>query len=163
MVYLGKEDPKLANIPSSTKIRIGNRDIKRVSSTKSLGVYIDERLSWSNHIDHIAKKVSSAIGGLKQIRPFVSKDVLILIYNSLIQPQFDYCDVIWDTLSKELATRLQRLQNRAARVITKSTYEIRSHDIRKDLGWEELSHRRAKHKALLMHKIHKKIRTTMPS
>jgi len=56
-----------------------------VSSTKLLGVHIDDRLSWSSHIDHIAKKVSSAIAGLKQIRPFVNREILVLVYNSLHQ------------------------------------------------------------------------------
>ena len=38
---------------------------KRVSSSKSLGVYIDERLVLTEQIDRVSKKISSAIGGLK--------------------------------------------------------------------------------------------------
>ena len=40
--------------------------------TKSLGVYIDEHLSWSTHVDDISKKFASGIGVLKQSRPFVT-------------------------------------------------------------------------------------------
>ena len=106
-------------------------------------------------LNHVAKKVSSAIGGLRQIRQFVNDDTLITIYNSLIQPSFDYnnCDLVWDNLSKGLATRLQKLQNRAGRVILRAAYDVSSEDILKELGWSDLKTRRAKHKATQMFKI----------
>ena len=46
----------------------------------------------------------------------------IEIYKGLIAPQFDYCSVVWDGLSQQLSEKLQKVQNRAARVITKSSY-----------------------------------------
>ena len=52
-----------------------------------------------------------------------------MIYNSLEQPYFDYCSIVWDSLDKGLGQKLQRLQNRAARIITESDYNIRSSDI----------------------------------
>ena len=88
--------------------------------SKSLGVYIDEHLSWSNHIDHIAKKISSGLAGLKQVRPFVPTEVLISIFKALILPYFDYCDIVWAGLNKGLSERIDKLYNRAARIITQS-------------------------------------------
>ena len=82
--------------------------IQRRNSFKSLGVFNDERLSWAYHIEHLAKKVSSAIRGLKRTRPYVQQDILLLIYHTLIQPHFDHCDLVWDNISKGLATKLQR-------------------------------------------------------
>jgi hypothetical protein len=41
----------------------------------------------------------------------------VLVYNALIQPHFDYCCEVWDELGKGLGERLQKLQNRAARLI----------------------------------------------
>ena len=73
------------------------------------------------------------------------------IYKSLIQPVFDYCDVVWDNLDQGLTTKLQKLQNRTARVITFQGYDVRSAQIRKQLNWEELSSRRQMHLSLLMY------------
>ena len=56
-------------------ISIDDRTIKRVDHTKSLGLTIDAQLSWSKHVDEISKKVSSAIGALKRVRPFIPTDV----------------------------------------------------------------------------------------
>ena len=116
-------------------------------------MYLDEDLFWNEHVDYIARKISSAVGGLKQVRPFVTQETLLTIYKSIILPHFDYCDVVWDTLNKGLAERLQKLQNRSARVITSSSYEIRSNDILKQLGWKKLSHRRLAHSATMMYRI----------
>ena len=114
-------------------INIGDCEISRVFSSKSLGVHIDENLSWSLQIDKMVKRISSVISGLKLIRPFVSEKTLITTYKALILPQFDYCDQIWGNAGTGNLECLQKLQNRAARVITRSGYEIRSKDILKSL------------------------------
>ena len=71
--------------------------MKRVQSAKSLGVYIDERLSWADHIDYLSQRISSAIAGLRQIRPYIPIQTAITIYRSLILPLLDYCDIVWVT------------------------------------------------------------------
>ena len=53
-------------------VEIENQGIKRVDHTKSLGLTIDDRLSWTNYINEVCKMVSAAIVALKRIRPFVS-------------------------------------------------------------------------------------------
>ena len=58
-------------------IRIDDEIIKRVDRTKSLGLTIDDRLSWSNHVDEICH--------------FISANTSLEIYNALILPHFDYC------------------------------------------------------------------------
>ena len=49
-------------------------------------------------------------------------------YTALIMPHFDYCNPVWDCLSGYLSDKLQKLQNRAARVITKSPFDARYKD-----------------------------------
>ena len=89
-------------------ISIDDRTIKRVDHTKSLGLTIDAQLSWPKHVNEISKKVSSAIGALKRVRPFIPMDVAVQIYNALILPHFDYCSPVWDGLSGCLSDKLQK-------------------------------------------------------
>ena len=133
-------------------ISIDDRTIRRVDHTKSLGLTIDAQLSWSKHVDEISKKVSSAIGALKRVRPFIPTDVATQIYNALILPHFDYCSPVWDGMSGCLSDKLQKLQNRAARVITQSPFDTSSNLLLAMLKWEKLSLRRKKQKALIMYK-----------
>ena len=104
---------QLVKIPD---IRMGDNSTRRVFKSKSLGVIINDVLLWSAHVAYIKKE--KAIYGMKQIWPFVQRSLLNTMYKCLIQPQFDYCDVVWGNLSKGLAQSLQRLQNRAARIVT---------------------------------------------
>ena len=68
-------------------IRIDDQIIKQVVElTKSLGVTIDAQLTWCKHVEEVCKKVSSAIGALKRVRPFIPKETAIQIYNALIVP-----------------------------------------------------------------------------
>ena len=134
---------KLTNIKSPI-FQLGESNIKIVYTSKSLGMHIDETLPWSDHVDEMAKKISRAINGLKQVRPFVHFHTLLTIYNALILPLFDYCDVVWGNLNKGLADRIQKLQNRAARIITQSSY-VKSCDILGQLKWDCMGQRRIKH------------------
>lgn len=93
--------------------------------TEALGVQIDEHLNWKQHIEHIVNKISSGIGALRKLRAFIDTITLVLVYNSLIQPYFDYCCEVWDTIGKALSERLQKLQNRVARLIMKLLKIIR--------------------------------------
>ena len=97
--------------------------IKQVSTSKSLGGHIDGSLSWDCQINEISKKIASGISAIKRIRYFLPFEILLNVYNSLVQPHFDYCNVVWGNCSKNLSSKLQRLQNRAARVITFSNYD----------------------------------------
>ena len=70
------------------KIEIGGTEIKQISSTKSLGVLIDENLCWNEQIDSIR-----AIGMIRRAKPYVNFDTLNLIYQSLVLPYFDHCSI----------------------------------------------------------------------
>ena len=133
-------------------ISIDEKMIQRVDHTKSLGLTIDSQLSWSKHVGEICKKASSAIGALKRVRPFISKDVAVQICNALILAHFDYCSSVWDCMSGYFSDKLQKLQNRAARVSTKLPFGAISNLFLASLKWEKLSLRRKKQKAIIMYK-----------
>ena len=74
------------------------------------------------------------------------------MYKGLIQPYFDYCRAAWDGLTQHLSEKLQKLHNRAIRVILKSSYDTSSRSLLNSLVWDRLSVRRATQKANLMYK-----------
>ena len=87
------------------------------------------------------------------LRPFISESTALQIYQALILPHFDYCSPVWDELSVTLSDKLQKLQNRAARVIARSSYDTSASILLIRLNWHNLSTRRKKLKATLMFKI----------
>ena len=72
---------KLQTFSTPPSLFIDNAPIHQVVSTKCLGVYVDENLSWDVHIDNITKKISCGIDILKRSRPFITFEVLSTIYS----------------------------------------------------------------------------------
>ena len=94
-------------------------ELPQVATAKSLGVTIDDNLDWGSHMEKIIKKVSSGIGAIKRVRHLVPQATLQLIYQALIHPHFNYCNTVWaGNCGITLRNKLQKLQNRAARVLT---------------------------------------------
>ena len=134
-------------------INIDKQSVKRVKHTKVRGVQIDEHLNWGKHIESIASKISSGIGAIKKAKEFVDRNTLVFLYNALIQPHLDYCCEVWDVIGKTLSDRLQKLQNRAARIIVNFKNESgQSLLTRNSLGWITLEERTAQMKARLVYK-----------
>ena len=81
------------------------------------------------YVDVIAKKISSGIGALKRMRGLIDQEIAVKVYKGFIQPltYFSYCSpAVWDGIGVTLCDKLQKLQNRAARAITCSGYDIAS-------------------------------------
>jgi hypothetical protein len=77
----------------------------------------------------------------------------LVAYKTLVQPYFDYCSQVWGGLGSTLSDKLQRLQNRAARIITKCGYDVRSCILLQHLNLDNLETRRNQQLATLMFKV----------
>ena len=69
-----------------------------------------------------------------------------------ILPYLDYCSAVWGCIGNGLSQKLEKLQNRAARIITGSSWDARSGPILHALKWNSLADRRAKQLKSLMFK-----------
>ena len=112
----------------------------------------DEGFTWDAHIAKVISKVTQVIGILRRLKSPLPRQTLIFIYKSLIQPHFDYCSSVWGNLGKGLEHKLQQLQSRAARIITKSDHSVWSQEILSALNWPNLEERRSQHFKILMYK-----------
>ena len=120
-------------------IHIDSVPINQINQSKSLRLSLFyENLLWKAHIHEISIKVSSGIGALTWVRPFISMHTAVKMYKGLIEPHFDYCRAVWDGLTQQCSEKLQKLRNHAMRVITKSSYDTSSRFLRNALAWDNL-------------------------
>ena len=140
-------------ILNNKPVILNNKPLSRTSTFECLGVLLDEKLKWDKHIDKILKKVGSGIAMLRRAKKFIPTSSLQMIYNALIQPYFDCCSPLWDICGKHLLDKLQKFQNRAARIIAGLSYEINSADVLESLGWETLETRRQRMKSVFLYRI----------
>ena len=87
------------------------------------------------------------------MKEYRSISTLMKVYNAIILSHFDYCSLVWDECADYLLTKLQKLQNRAARVITVSSYETNSQDILSELNWQPLKERFRIKKAMFAYNV----------
>ena len=134
-------------------VKIENESIKQVYESKTLGVTIDQHLSWKTNTENICKKITSGISALRRLKEFADKQTLLSVYNAIVRPYFDYCCEVWDVFGETQSKRLQKLQNRAARIILNMSNDIDHSVALQALGWKPLKTERKKSKAKIMYKL----------
>ena len=82
-------------IINDTDIKINGQMVTRVACTKFLGVLIDEKLPWANHIESIKMKISKGTGILNKARTYINLSTLVALYHSFIYPYLTYCLEVW--------------------------------------------------------------------
>ena len=135
--------PKLKKISDEVveqpSFAINGTQIKLVENTKYLGVQLDSHLAWDVQINYMRTKVSRALGFLKYAKKFLPKETLSKMYRGIVEPHFRYCCSVWGCCGKTQIETLQKLQNRAARIVTNSSYDVSATNLIKQLKWPTVS------------------------
>ena len=92
--------------------------IEQCTHFNLLGLVLDKHLNWQEHINHLSKIVAPKFGLLKHLSYTLPLNTLSHLYKSVIQPHIDYALTVFGNNIKYNSSFLQRLQNRAARIIT---------------------------------------------
>ena len=121
--------------------------IQHVQSTKYLGMLLDPCLKWNLHIDDMCSKISRLVRLLARLRHTIDLSHLKIVYNGIILPIFDYGDVVYGTTCTKYTNSLQKLQNRACRIIlgVSPFSHVSTRELHARLGWKSLATRRYCH------------------
>ena len=102
--------------------KIREKEIEIRSKAKYLGVQTDENLNWKEHIRAVSAKVSRAVGFLKYSKQYLPLSAVKTLYTSVVEPHFQYCCSVWGCCNAAEIQLLQKLQNKAARVVSNSSF-----------------------------------------
>jgi hypothetical protein len=93
-----------------------NRQIAKAQNIKFLGIIIDTNLSWKQHIDKIIPKLNKACFAIRTVKPFMSLEVMRLIYFSYFHSVLSYGIIFWgDSVHSKYIFKIQK---RTIRIIT---------------------------------------------
>ena len=120
-------------------VNVGEETVSITKQAKYLGVMVDQHLNWKELISTIKKKVSRGIGTLKYSKKYLPLLTIQSMYKSLVEPYFRYCCPVWGSCGNTEINELQKLQNRAVRIVTNSRYDASAKPIIKRLGWLSVS------------------------
>jgi hypothetical protein len=107
-------------------VRYGDETLPSAKTINLLGVVFDSKLSFEKHIRQTANKVSKTVAMLSRARHFVPKFCLIILYKCLIQSKLSYCNCVCEHTYDKHLKRLLKLQKKALRLITFSSYGTHS-------------------------------------
>ena len=96
---------------------IGGNTILSSDAVKNLGVYLDCSLSMENHIHYLVRTTNFAIRNIYKLKKYLPISCLKTLVTSLILSRLDYCNSLLAGLPENSVNRLQRVQNRAARLV----------------------------------------------
>lgn len=99
-------------------VNINGIVIKRVKSTKFLGIYIDESLSWVDHVDYVLRQISPYVFVLQRFKNILSTESKRTIYNSFIHSILTYGVVLWGNATDTVLTKVKRKQKQAIKLVT---------------------------------------------
>ena len=97
-----------------------------------------DTLNWKEHIKTVSTKVSRAIGFLKHAKTFLPRETFNTLYTGIVEPHLRYCCSVWGCAGLTELNQLQKLQNRAARIITSSNFDTPSRPLIDQLGWKTI-------------------------
>ena len=103
------------NIPDSENtLQVNNNNFTYNSSTKILGVILDEHMTFSNHIDHVERISNAALHTIREIKGIskMSRTKLLQIYNSLVRSVIEYSSPVWQVVSSDKMRSLEAVQRK---------------------------------------------------
>ena len=117
----------------------GDKTIEYRSFSVCLGIAIDERLSWANHVKSVSTSYSSKVKMLRRIS-FLPKATLETIYYKTVIPSLLYGMAVWGSCSDYLMKDLELIHLRAARLIHKLPRDMEDETVLINASWMPLKY-----------------------
>ena len=115
-------------------LKINGQNLDIVDSYKYLGLTLDDKMSFQKHLYQMSGHVNYTIRKVKEIRGYINTQTALTIFNSLVKPHLDYCDIIWDVAGAATKNKIQYIQDKALSISCKhETDSKKLHKITKTL------------------------------
>ena len=117
----------LLSDPSETySVNVGNCNVQNSKCETLLGIKIDNKLTFDDHVSTICSKASQKLHCLARIGNYMTLKQRKIIMRAFILSQFGYCPLVWMFHSRKLNNRVNRIHERSLRIVykdNKSTFE----------------------------------------
>ena len=97
--------------------KIDGQDIEAQDEVKLLGITFDKQLKFDTHVGNICRKAGRQLSVLKRLSNVLDKEGKLLVYNTFIFSNFNYCAIVWHCSTMLSAKKLEKIQERALRYV----------------------------------------------
>lgn len=106
-----------ADVANGPRLELNNQQLQYSEKVKNLGLIIDKNLNWTDYANATCNRVFAGIHSLKRFAVYLPLNMRVMLVKTLVLPHFNYCNVVVNDMTVELAERLQRAQNYCIRFI----------------------------------------------
>ena len=129
LVFKGRARKRTAN---SQKISINGMIKEEVSASTYLGVVIDNRLNFIEHMKHLKIKLKKGTSMIAKLRHFVSSKYLHMVYNAHVESHLSYGSTVWTSGAKHYVQKIKNSQKQALSLLSFQHFDKNSDQIFKD-------------------------------
>lgn len=141
-------------ISGSFKIVINGVQLPLKTSSRNLGLIIDNKLRFKEHINKCIQKAFINIKLIYNSRQFLTTSMKTILCEALVLSHFNFCDIVYGpAIDSADANRIQKVQNSCLRLIFGVRKRERISHKLKELSWLSMFHRRLLHSACLFYNI----------
>jgi len=133
-------------------LTLGKEIIYSNDSVDLLGITIDKYLNFTDHVSNLCNKGNQKLHALARISNYLSEGKLKIIMKTFVQSQFNYCPLVWMFHNRKLNQKINKLHERALRVVYKNDNSTFQELLDKD-GSVTIHHRNLQRLATEMFKI----------
>ena len=106
-VFFSDKTKKTSHRPLS----FNNNSVQQVQFQKHLGVYLDGKLDFREHLQNMSKQINKTISLLRKLQNNLPRSPLVTIYKSFVRPHLDYGDIFYDqTFNNSFHERRESIQ-----------------------------------------------------
>ena len=94
------------------QVNLGTAQIENIKYQNLLGINIDSKFTFEDHINRLCKKASAKLNALGRISYYMDPLKRRLLVNAFFTSQFNYCPLTWMFHSRKLNNKINRLHER---------------------------------------------------
>ena len=114
-----------ANANNHGTVYFNNVPVIRVNIQKHLGLFLDSKLSFFDHVNEKIKKATKGVNVIRKMNLLLPRCSLLTIYKPFFRPHLDYGDVLYDqTNNSRLSDKIETVQYNATLTITNANQEL---------------------------------------
>ena len=126
--------------PILSEYSLHGHNLNTVSKAKYLGVLLDSRLSFNQHINSTCQKANFVLSFLRRNLKRCHKKVKIDSYNLFVKPILNYAATVWSPYTQCYKNKLESIQRRAARFVMSDYHRTSSVSAMiNSLNWQSIS------------------------
>ena len=150
-ILFSKKQHEKDNYPP---LNFNGDNVQTAISQKHLGLVLDSKLDFSEHISNKINKCNKIIGIMTNLSLFLLWKTLLKIYKYFVRPNFDYADIIYGKpFNESFKAKIEMIQYQEALVITEAIKGTSRDCLYQEIGLESVAYRRWSRKIFFFHKI----------